>query len=277
VLLACSTACCKSGAVLQTVDAQRSLAPAGHQRLIAGKTASMHIRAIAVAAALVAVTSACSNHLNVTPSGVPGAGPFTAHASRGSTQHDAFVVVSGVTSLRIVIANTGPNLFEASSPAAASIRPVVVTDPDQVRLETVSTGLTGASELDVQLSSSVLWQVSIDGGTTDESLDLHGGRVSGVDVVGGTSHLDLQLPAASGTMTVRETGGASAVEVHAAANVPAQVRFAGGAGSSTIDGAARSGIAGGTLVSPSGWAAATNKYDIELDGGVSSFVLDRAG
>ena len=236
----------------------------------------MHLRAIAVAAALVATTTACSDHLNVAPSGVPGSGPFTAHAPRGTTQHDEFVVVSGVTSLRIVIANTGSDLFEASSPAAASIRPTVVTDPNQVRLETVSTGLAGASELDVQLSSSVLWQVSVDGGTTDESLDLHSGRVSGVDIVGGTSHLDLQLPAASGTMTVRETGGASAVEVHAAANMPAQVRFAGGAGSSTIDGAERSGIGGGTLISPAGWASAVNKYDIELDGGVSSFVLDRS-
>jgi hypothetical protein len=237
----------------------------------------MHIRAIGVAAALVAVTTACSDHLNVGPAGVPGAGPFTAHAARGTTQHDELVVVSGVTSLRVVIANTGSDLFEASSPSGAAVKPVAVTDPDQVRLEAVSTGLTGASELDVQLSSSVLWHVSIDGGTTDESLDLHGGNVSGVDVVGGTSHLDLRLPAASGTMTVRETGGASAVEVHAAANVPVQVRFAGGAGSSTIDGAARSGIAGGTVVTPAGWASATNKYDIELDGGVSSFVLDRAG
>ena len=131
------------------------------------------------------------------------------------------------------------------------------------------------SELDLQLSSSVLWQVSVDGGTSDASIDLSGGHASGVDVVGGTSHLDLRLPAPSGTMTVRETGGASAVDVHAAANVPAQVRFAGGAGTSTIDGAARSGIAGGTLVSPASWASAANKYDIELDGGVSSFVLDR--
>jgi hypothetical protein len=104
----------------------------------------MHIRAIGVAAALVAVTTACSDHLNVGPAGVPGAGPFTAHAARGTTQHDELVVVSGVTS-------------------------------------------------------------------------------------------------------------------------------------STIDGAARSGIAGGTVVTPAGWASATNKYDIELDGGVSSFVLDRAG
>jgi hypothetical protein len=233
----------------------------------------MRIRAIVVAVVIVATGAACS-HSNGSP--VNGAGPFTAHAARGATQHDEFVVLSGVTSLRIVIANTGTNLFEASSPVGAAVRPVVVTDPDQVRLEVVSTRLSGASEVDVQLSSSVLWQVTVDGGTTDESLDLHSGRVSGVDVVGGTSHLDLRLPAASGTMTVRETGGASAVGVHAFANVPAQVRFAGGAGSSTIDGVSRSGIAGGTVVTSTGWAAATNKYDIELDGGVSSFVLDRS-
>jgi hypothetical protein len=224
---------------------------------------------------ILGVTAACSDDGPPVPhAGV--AGPFSAHADRNGVRQDGFVVVSGVSSLRIVIADTGTNLFEASSPAGAAVRPVAVTDPTQVRLELVSTGLSGTSEVDVQLSSSVLWDVTVDGGTTDASLDLHGGGVSGVDVVGGTSHLDVALPAPEGTMTIRESGGVSAFSLHAVAGVPAQARFGGGAGSATIDGAARSGISGGTTVTPTGWVAATNKYDIELDGGVSSFVLDRS-
>jgi hypothetical protein len=231
------------------------------------------MREVVLAALLVCVTAACSDD---GPPLARVAGPFSAHADRGGTQHDEFVVVSGVSSLRIVMADTGTNLFEASSPAGAAVRPVAVTDPTQVRLELVSTGLSGTSEVDVQLSSSVVWQVTVDGGTSDASLDLRGGGVSGVDVVGGTSHLDLALPAPTGTMTVRQSGGVSALALHAAAGVPAQVRFSGGAGSTTIDGAARSGIAGGTTVTPAGWVSATNKYDIQMDAGVSSFVLDRS-
>jgi hypothetical protein len=202
---------------------------------------------MALVAGVLGATEACSDNSPRVPR---AAGPFSAHADRAGTQQDEFVLVSGVSSLRVVVADTGKNLVEASSPAGAALRPVVVTDPSQVRLELVSTGLNGPSEVDVQLSSSVLWQVTVDGGTTDASLDLRGGGVSGVDVVGGTTHLDL--------------------------TVPAQVRFSGGAGTATIDGAARSGISGGTTVTPSGWVAATNKYDIELDAGVSSFVLDRS-
>jgi hypothetical protein len=235
----------------------------------------MRMRAVLVMALLAGVTSACSDDsAPLARTGV--AGPFSAHADRGVTQQDEFVVVSGVSSLRVVMADTGRNLFEASSPAGAAVRPVAVTDPTQVRLELVSTGLSGTSEVDVKLSSSVLWQVTVDGGTTDASLDLRGGGVSGVDVVGGTSHLDLAVPAPKGTMTVRESGGVSALALHAAAGVPAQVRFSGGAGSATIDGADRSGIGGGTTVTPAGWVSATNKYDIEMDAGVSSFVLDRS-
>jgi hypothetical protein len=233
----------------------------------------MQIRAAATAALLVAVTAACSNHLSVPHA--PSAAAFTAHATRSTAQQDELVIATGVTTLRVESTNMGPNLFIATSPVGGAARPVAVTDPHHVRLEAVSTGLAGVSELDVQLSSSVPWHVTVDGGTTDEAFDFSHGGVSSLDIVGGTSHLDVRLPTPSGTVTVRETGGASAAEVHAAANVPAQVRFAGGAGSSTIDGVARSGIAGGTLVSPAGWGSATNKYDIELDGGVSSFVLDR--
>ncbi|HTC69800.1 MAG TPA: hypothetical protein VK662_09550 [Acidothermaceae bacterium] len=232
----------------------------------------MRTQALLVVALMAGVTAACSDGSPAVPQ---AAGPFSAHADSGGTQHDEFVLVSGVSSLRVVMADTGKNLFEAASPSGAAVRPVVVTDPSQVRLDLVSTGLNGASEVDVQLSSSVLWQVTVDGGTTDASLDLRGGTVSGVDVVGGTSHLDLTVPAPKGTMTVRESGGVSALSLHAAAAVPAQVRFSGGAGTATIDGAARSGVSGGTTVTPTGWAAATNKYDIELDAGVSSFVLDR--
>ena len=228
---------------------------------------------MALVAGVLGATEACSDNSPRVPR---AAGPFSAHADRAGTQQDEFVLVSGVSSLRVVVADTGKNLVEASSPAGAALRPVVVTDPSQVRLELVSTGLNGPSEVDVQLSSSVLWQVTVDGGTTDASLDLRGGGVSGVDVVGGTTHLDLTVPAPKGTMTVRESGGVSALSLHAAAAVPAQVRFSGGAGTATIDGAARSGISGGTTVTPSGWVAATNKYDIELDAGVSSFVLDRS-
>jgi len=234
----------------------------------------MRTHAVVVTAILVGLTAACSNDSSPFPrTGV--AGPFSAHADRGGTRQDEFVVVSGASSLRVVIADTGKDLFEASTPAGAAVRPVAVTDPTQVRLEIVSTGLSGTSEVDVQLSSSVLWQVTVDGGTSDASLDLRGGGVSGVDVVGGTSHLDLALPAPKGTMTIRESGGVSAFALHAAAGAPAQVRFSGGAGSATIDGAARSGVSSGTTVTPTGWASATNKYDIELDAGVSSFVLDR--
>jgi hypothetical protein len=235
----------------------------------------MRVQAVLVAALLVGVTAACSDDGPPDPrTGV--AGPFSAHAGRGGVRQDEFVVVSGVSSLRVVMADTGNNLFEASSPAGAAVRPVAVTDPTQVRLELVSTGLSGASEVDVQLSSSVLWQVTVDGGTSDAALDLQGGAVSGVDVVGGTSHLDLALPTPKGTMTIRESGGVSAFALHAASGEPAQVRFGGGAGSATIDGAARSGVSSGTTVTPTGWVAATNKYDIELDAGVSSFVLDRS-
>jgi hypothetical protein len=70
-------------------------------------------------------------------------------------------------------------------------------------------------------------------------------------------------------------GGASAYVVRAPAGVPTRVTFGGGAGSAVIDGAARSGIAGGTVVSAPGWESAADRYTFDNSAGVSSFTLTR--
>jgi hypothetical protein len=72
------------------------------------------------------------------------------------------------------------------------------------------------------------------------------------------------------------SGGASEFLVHAPAGVPVRVRLGGGAGSVTVDGANRSGVPGGDVIVPAGWAGDPDRYDVDATAGVSSLVLDRA-
>ncbi|MFC7760502.1 hypothetical protein ACFQY4_22570 [Catellatospora bangladeshensis] len=43
----------------------------------------------------------------------------------------------------------------------------------------------------------------------------------------------------------------------------------------TVDGVRRSGIAGGTVFTPPGWADAADRYDVDATAGVSTLTVDR--
>jgi len=50
---------------------------------------------------------------------------------------------------------------------------------------------------------------------------------------------------------------------------------ASGAGTVTVDGATRTGVAGGTTITGDGWDGATDRYDVIASGGMSAFTFDR--
>ena len=57
--------------------------------------------------------------------------------------------------------------------------------------------------------------------------------------------------------------------------VPAQVTVGGGASSVSLDDQHLTGIAGGTVVTPPGWAAATSRYDLDATSGFSRLTVSR--
>jgi hypothetical protein len=73
---------------------------------------------------------------------------------------------------------------------------------------------------------------------------------------------------------MKVTGSAARVAVHAPRDVPVQVVFGTGATTVTIDGAARADVAPGTTITPAGWDAASDRYDLAMPR-VAVFSLDR--
>ena len=135
----------------------------------------------------------------------------------------------------------------------------------------------GSANMAITLSSATRWTLRFAGGGKVHTVDLRGGKVAGVDFVAGVAAIDLTLPEPDGVVVVRMAGGATTFDVHAPTDVPVRVRMTGGGGSAVIDGATRSGIAGGTVIEPAGWADAADRYDIDAVAGVSSLSLDRRG
>jgi hypothetical protein len=128
----------------------------------------------------------------------------------------------------------------------------------------------------IDLNSAVVWRIALDGGATEEDIDLSGGRLSELDLGAGAGRITAVLPAPRATVPVRMTGGASSFEVRLPGQVEARVLFAGGAGEATIDGAVHTGIAGSTTLATPGWNTAVNRYSVENAAGLSSFTLDRS-
>lgn len=192
--------------------------------------------------------------------------------ARGDRDAAQLDVVSGATSVRIRIADLGPELVRASTPDDSQVAPSVDLAGSTVRVTLASTGLAGPADLTVLLDRQVRWRVRLSGGASSEVVDLRGGRVDGVDFAAGANRIELSLPAPRGAVPVRMSGGASDFTVHLPAGVATGVRVAGGAGSVVVDGVRSAGLPGGTTVSSTD---AADRYDIDAAAGVSSLVVDR--
>ncbi|WP_203714848.1 hypothetical protein [Asanoa siamensis] len=190
---------------------------------------------------------------------------------------DAATVVldSGVTGVTVRVADLGGDLFRVRTPDGSSVVPVASRSGADVRLTTAGTGLGGAAALDVTLHRAVRWQVRLGGGARDAQVDLRDGAVSGVEFVAGFGRIALTLPPPRGTVPVRMSGGADSFRLVLPGDAPVRVRVGGGAGSVVVDGVTRTGVPGGTVVEGPTWAAAADRYDVDLAAGVSRLVLDR--
>jgi hypothetical protein len=194
----------------------------------------------------------------------------------GTRQAAELDLVNGASAVVIDSADLHGGLYQASTPSNANEAPSVTMDGDTVEVGMASTGQSGPATVHIVLSSKVRWRIELDGGATSETVRLPDALLTELDFGAGSSRIDATLPRPVGTVPVRMTGGTASFALHLPAGVPAQVRFAGGAGSATIDGTDHTGLAGGTVFSPQGWTGAANRYDIDNTAGVSNLVLDRA-
>jgi hypothetical protein len=139
--------------------------------------------------------------------------------------------------------------------------------------ETVDEG--GADTIEIRLHSRVRWTVRLAAGAHDITVDLSAGDLAGVEFAAGVSRARLALPRPDGTVAVRVLAGASEFDVTAPPDVPARVRLGSGAGSVTVDGATRTGLAQGTVLASPSWESASDRYDIDASAGVSRLTLVR--
>ncbi len=121
----------------------------------------------------------------------------------------------------------------------------------------------------IALSGGIPWTIELQGGLTD----LGGSRaaipLSRLDVEDGVNHVNLDLPAPTGTVAVRIGGAASSVRLRRPAGAAVGLRVAGGVSHLRLDGTKHEQIGGDRRFTSPGYAGATDRYEIEILGGAS--------
>jgi hypothetical protein len=190
----------------------------------------------------------------------------------------ALKVTAGTPVLKVSVGKLGGTLLRVSTPDDAPVRPVLSGS----RLIVLS--LTGAAAapgqgsgyaVKVVLNSAVTWSLDLAGGSQRTEADLRGGKVGGIAVTAGSDILDVSLPKPAGTLPFLLAGGASQFLLSLPGGVPAQVTVGGGASFVSVDDQNLTGVAGGTVLTPPGWATATSRFDIDATSGFSRLTVSR--
>jgi hypothetical protein len=132
--------------------------------------------------------------------------------------------------------------------------------------------LTGGNhEWTFGLSPNLPLQIEIDGGASDNVLDLRKLNVKRLDIDTGASSTKVTLPENAGQTAVDVDSGASSLDLIVPAGVAADIRVDSGLSSISID-ETRFPRNGKHYTSPD-YATATNRVDISIDTGVSSVTI----
>ena len=132
-------------------------------------------------------------------------------------------------------------------------------------------------EAEVALNAAVPWRVELRNGASDTTADLRGITLVGLEIRGGASSVTVELPRPTGTVPVKIAGGASGITINRPPGVEVSLRVKGWAahltfGDQTFD--AMGNV--GRLQTP-GYADATRRYDIEIEGSASGVTVATAG
>jgi hypothetical protein len=123
--------------------------------------------------------------------------------------------------------------------------------------------------LRLTLSDRIPWIIQNSGGVADLRLDARHLQLAKVEISGGVSRMDAQLPTPKGTVLIDVSGGVSNLTLRAPAETQWRVVASGGVSGLHINGASFANIGGDFHRQSPGYGSATNRFDIEISGGAS--------
>ncbi|HVS47817.1 MAG TPA: DUF5668 domain-containing protein [Candidatus Dormibacteraeota bacterium] len=127
--------------------------------------------------------------------------------------------------------------------------------------------------LDLQINSTVPWNITADTGSTNDTLKLSAVKVGSISLNTGASRTDITLGRPTGIVRISVNGGAISLRLHRPSGSQAFVHVSGGAVSLSADGRQLRGV-GDESWQSNGYDAAADGYQVVVNGGASTVTVD---
>lgn len=187
----------------------------------------------------------------------------------------------GASTIQIGTANVGDNLYAAHVDYPSGENPPSITLDQSTATVSISDngrfnglGLFGSGQrkLVIDLSTTVPWTIRVGGGASNLQVRVPQLQVTNLEISGGASNLVAELGPPKGTVGVHVTGGASNASLRVPSGSQWSVNLTGGVSSLTIDGQSSGGL-GDFSKQSAGYTGASDRFDIQVSGGVSHLDL----
>jgi DNA-binding MarR family transcriptional regulator len=127
---------------------------------------------------------------------------------------------------------------------------------------------------EVTLSVAIPWQIVIQGGASEIEARLRGLDLAGLEVKAGASMIHLELPAPSGVVPIRISGGASGITIRRPAGIAARVHLKGWISSALVfDDQTFSEVGNDVRLQSPGYDPTAPCYNIEVAGSANDVTI----
>lgn len=197
----------------------------------------------------------------------------TATAPLDGRKTASFEMVAASSQVTVKSQDLGDDLYKITTADDSGMVPSPAVSADRVQLHLTPKGTGTSGDVTIVLSTKVRWSLRFSGGSDEQLIDMTGGKVSGVNLIGGARRVELTLPKPTGTVPVQVTGALEELSVTSPPDAPVRVNVE--AGAKTIAAGTRTlrDVKPGSTVTPKDWQAA-NRYDVEAKSWVTLLSVD---
>jgi hypothetical protein len=188
----------------------------------------------------------------------------------------AFELVAATTKVTVRSEDLGDDLYRITSAGDSGTAPSPVLTENRVQLLLSPDGEGASGVVEVVLASKVTWALRFVGGADEQIINLTGGRVSSIDLAGGSRRVDLTLPKPTGTIPVRVTGAIEDFSVASPAGNPVRVKVDSGAKTVAAGERTLRDVRPGSTLTPKDWKV-PNRYDVAAASRVTLLSVRTAG
>jgi hypothetical protein len=172
----------------------------------------------------------------------------------------SFELVAATTKVTVKAQDLGDELYKITS--MDDTAPTAVISTNRVQLHLNANGTNADGQVQVLLSSKVRWALRFVGGADEQLVDLTGGKVSALEVLGGSRRLQLALPKPTGTVPISVTGSVEDLSITSPKDSPVRVHVDSGAKTVAAGDRTLRDVKAGSTLTPKGWNVA-NRYDVD--------------